>query len=331
MKISQEPDGPLHVHLLHEPQDPHLEDLNHQLLPGIRITTGETVAPDAEILVAGRPDETQIAASPRLRSLLIPFAGLPAVTRQRMQDFPHIAVHNLHHNAPMTAEMALALLMATARRLIPADRIFRSHDWSPRYGGFEANILDGKTALILGYGAIGQRLGAICSVLGMRILAIRRRPQPDSVAEVFAPDVLHDLLPQAHVLLVCLPGTPDTTGMIGESEIARMPHDAIIVNIGRASVIDPAALYNALRNGHLYGAGLDVWYNYPTDVESRQHTPPADYPFHELDNVVMSPHRAGGGGAFEVEVRRIRALAHSLNAAARGDPMPNRVDLQEGY
>jgi phosphoglycerate dehydrogenase-like enzyme len=89
------------------------------------------------------------------------------------------------------------------------------------------------------------------------------------------------------------------------------------------------ALYHALSDGTLYAAGLDVWYNYPPDQAARAHTQPSAYPFHELDNVVMSPHRAGG--STETERLRMQHLAELLNAAARGESMPNRVDLEAGY
>jgi phosphoglycerate dehydrogenase-like enzyme len=102
-----------------------------------------------------------------------------------------------------------------------------------------------------------------------------------------------------------------------------------LVNVGRGPIVDEAALYQALREGTLHSAGLDVWYNYPTDKAARSHTPPSAYPFHELDNVVMSPHRAGG--ADETDMLRMMHLAALFNAAARGDEMPNRVDLQAGY
>jgi phosphoglycerate dehydrogenase-like enzyme len=117
--------------------------------------------------------------------------------------------------------------------------------------------------------------------------------------------------------------------LIGERELALLPPDAVLVNVGRGPIVDEAALYHALHEGTLHAAGLDVWYNYPADEASRSHTPPSAYPFHELDNVVMSPHRAGGSD--ESEMRRMTHLAALLNAAARGDEMPNRVDLQAGY
>jgi len=94
-------------------------------------------------------------------------------------------------------------------------------------------------------------------------------------------------------------------------------------------ISNPGALYFALRTGQLRAAGLDVWYNYPASLEERESTPPADFPFHDLDNVVMSPHR--GGGSDQTEVLRMTHLAACLNAAARGEPIPNQVDLVAGY
>jgi phosphoglycerate dehydrogenase-like enzyme len=221
-------------------------------------------------------------------------------------------------------------MLAAAKLVIPMDRALRTHDWTPRYHHPDPTILlEGKTALILGYGAIGQRVARLCRALGMKVLAIRRRVARPSPDEVYPPDALHSLLPQANVLIICLPQTPETTGLIGERELALLPPGAVLVNVGRGPIVDEAALYYALRDGALHSAGLDVWYNYPPDEAARSHMPPSAYPFHELGNVVMSPHRAGG--ADDTEMLRMRDLAALLNAAARGEEMPNRVDLQAGY
>ena len=151
----------------------------------------------------------------------------------------------------------------------------------------------------------------------------------DNTAEIFGLEALPQLLPQADVLLIALPGTPETEGLIGEAELALLPRGTVLVNIGRGPIVDAGALYRSLKEGHLLGAGLDVWYNYPPDPESRSHTPPSDYAFHELENVVMSPHR--GGGSDGSDRLRVIHLTVLLNAAARGEPIPNRVDLEMGY
>ncbi len=318
----------LSVHLLHLPDPAPLAHLRASLHPDVQLTLGPDLPSpaDYDVLVAGRPRREQLAASPNLKALVIPWAGLPPETRELLLDFPHVAIHNLHHNAASAAEMVITLMLAAAKFIVPVDRTFRAHDWTPRYRPNPAVLLEGKTALILGYGAIGQRVARVCRGLGMEVLGIRRG---DTGGEIHPPDALHDLLPRADVLVVCLPHTPETDGIIGEEELALLPSDAVLVNVGRGPIVDEAALYYALRERTLYAAGLDVWYNYPGDEAARSHTPPSTYPFHELDNVVMSPHRAGGSK--ETEVQRTSHLAALLNAAARGEEMPNRVDLQAGY
>ncbi|GAB4530152.1 MAG: hypothetical protein Fur0018_17220 [Anaerolineales bacterium] len=108
-----------------------------------------------------------------------------------------------------------------------------------------------------------------------------------------------------------------------------MPQSSVLVNVGRGPIVDEGALYHALRYGPLAAAGLDVWYRYPEDPAQRTHTLPSNFPFHELDNVVLSPHR--GGAVRESETLRLQALTEMLIRAARGDEMPNRVDMTAGY
>jgi len=320
----------LRAHLLDEPAVDLLRYLRAALDPGVVLTYGPDVRAGSEVLVAGRPQREHLTASDRLRAVIIPFAGPPAPTLTLMRDFPHLTLHNLHHNAAPTAEMAVTLLLAAAKQIVPADSALRQGDWSARHTPNQT-LLDGKTALILGYGAIGQRVGLVCRALGMRVLAIRRTPEPDDVAEVHGADRLRDLLADAHALIICLPATAATEGLIGAAELDRLPDGAILVNVGRAAIVDQRALYEALRSGQLFAAGLDVWYRYPAEIEARSSTLPADEPFHTLPNVVLSPHRAGGLGVREVEMARMAALAAALNAASRGEPIPNRVDLAAGY
>ena len=318
------------VYLLQAPDEKNLAHLRDHLLPGVQLVLGPNLPTPAnyQILVSGRPQRKHLSASPRLRALIIPWAGLPAATRELMDGFDHIAVHNLHYNAVPSAEMVLTLFLAAAKRIVPADHSLRAHDWSPRYRPNPSILLEGKTALILGYGAIGQRVGRMCRGLGMKVLGMRRNVAAPS-DEIHPPEALHRLLPRANALLVCLPLTPATSGLIGADELALLPPGAVLVNVGRGPIVDEAALYHALRDGVLYAAGLDVWYSYPPDEAARAHTPPSAYPFHELDNVVMSPHRAGG--SIEKGVQRMTHLARMLNAAAWGEPLPNRVDLKAGY
>ncbi len=328
------------VHLLNmldAPDPMALDVLLDRLAPSIEVTSGaELPSPaDFHILVAGRPKREHLVASPNLRAVIIPFAGPPESTRRLLAEFPHLAVHNLHHNAVQTAEMALALLFAAARFIVPADHRLRHGDWTLRHEPASITILHGKTVLILGFGAVGQYVGKVCHALGMRVLAIRRTPHvsgsSESEAQVNGPEQLRELLPCADVLLITLPLTEATRGMIGAEELALLPAGALLVNVGRGPVVDEAALYHGLASGKPAAAGLDVWYVYPETPADRTHTLPSRFPFHELDNVVMSPHTGGALGSTFTERLRMEHLATLLNAAAAGQPVPNRIDLAVGY
>lgn len=322
----------LNVHLLEAFEPPVLEALRAQLNSEIRLTTGAEVASDAHLLVAGSAERTHLAASPQLRAVIVPYTGIAPGLRAAMLEFPHLALHNSRWPAIPTAEGALTLLLAATKFVLPADRAFREHNWESRYRPSPSILLHGKTALVLGFGAIGKLVGQMCQALGMDVLGVKRTNNPTHVpypAEVFPITELRSVLPRASVLICTLPLTAETKGLIGATELSLLAKPAFLVNVGRGPVIDEAALYTALKDGTLAAAGLDVWYTYPKDASESAHTPPSQYPFHELENVVMTPH--GIDLVREHDERLVAELAQTLNGAARGEPLPNRVDVQAGY
>lgn len=325
----------LRVHILHPPPDDALAHLLDLLDPVIEIAVGpESLESDTAILVHGRPSMEQLVACKDLKALIIPYAGVPDETRNLLiESYADLPVYNLHHNAVAASEMAMALFLSAAKTLIPVDRKFRTYDWRSRYDGAPTMLLEGKTVVILGFGAIGSRLATMCLALGMKVHAVRRRSDRH-VAEsiqLHRLDDLHHLLPIADALFIALPLTPETEGLIGREEIASLPSSCVLVNIARGSIVNEEALYLALKEERIAAAGIDVWYSYPRTLESRASTPPSQFPFHELDNVVMSPHRGGAFRLEELERRRMADLAHTLNAFARGDDVPHRVDIRAGY
>jgi len=208
------------VHLLETLEANDLAYLRERLDPAIELTCGLELPSPAQyqVLVAGRPQRDHLTASPNLRALIIPWSGVPRVTCDLVSEFPHVAVHNLHYNATAVAEMAVALLLAAAKFIVPIDRAFRSHNWTSRYRPDPAVMLEGKTALILGYGAIGQHVARVVRGLGMKVMAVRRRlpaAPPDVPDEIHPTQALHHLLPRADAVLICLPHTPATDRLIG--------------------------------------------------------------------------------------------------------------------
>src|SRR5262249_29388767 len=139
--------------------------------------------------------------------------------------------------------------------------------------------LTGKTVLVVGLGEIGREVARLAEAFGMRVLAVRRTAD----AHTAGPEQLPELVAEADAVVVTLPLTDETHGLIGRAELARMRDGAILVNVGRGAVVDEEALVEALASGKLAGAALDVFAEEPL---------PASSPLWELENVILSPHTA---------------------------------------
>lgn len=325
---------PLTVYFPALPMPDTLDELRPLVRPTVRLVAGpaDEQPEETDILVGGSVTAEHLARSPRLRAVIVPFAGVPFPTQALLREYPHVTLHNLHFNSVSTAEMGLTLLLAASKHLAELDHRIRQGDWQWNDDTHPTDTLPGKTALILGYGAIGKQLAPPLQALGMQVIGVRRhepsQPHQDGVA-VYGVAHLAELLPRADALICLLPHTRETEGLLGAQELALLPPHCVLVNVGRGPVIDEEALYHALAERRIRAAGIDVWYQYPKNDEERRHTYPSRFPFHELDNVVMTPHRGGWLQSFEK--LRCAALAELLNAAAAGREMPNLVDKELGY
>ena len=224
------------------------------------------------------------------------------------------------HPIPIT-EQILAYLFAFARRLPQAIRSQAQHCWGqPEWSQlFE---LAGKTMLLIGVGAIGERTALLANALGMRVLGVRRDAATTvpGVEAMFSPDRLLEALPQADFVVLTVPLTPETHQLIGEKELLVMKPTAYIVNIGRGNVIDEPALVRALQAGRLAGAGLDVFATEPL---------PTDSPLWDMDNVIITGHYAGATPQYEERIWKI--FLENLRRYRAGEPLHNVVDKTLGY
>jgi len=234
-------------------------------------------------------------------------------------DHPNVQIYNLHFNAQATAEMAVGLLIASARNLVVADRMLREGIWRGRQTDDSNVNLTGKHALIYGFGAVGKCVAATLTALGMTTDGVGRA---DSGRKA-----LLSRLSRAHALVVTAPLTEETRGRIGRAELMALHQPRLVVNVGRGDVVEEAALFDLLKSGEIRGAGIDVWYRYPS-ADSEGLAWPSRFPFQDLENVVMSPHRGGKGD--ETEVNRIAALAILLKQLLAGESV-RPVDPRLGY
>ena len=282
-----------------------------------------------DVLVDARPSDLLDGAA--LAHVIFPFAGLPPTLGAAVRGRPHLTRHNAHYNAPFVAQHALALLLAAAHRLAPHDAALRRGDGGDRQHPERSVHLADREALLLGFGAIGRHLAPMLQGLGMRVTALRRRPgvevAPDGV-RVVGPDGLGDALARATAVVVSLPATAATEGLLGAAALARLPRGALVVNVGRGAVIDQDALYDALVDGRVGAAGLDVWWTYPEDRDRERATLPARRPFGLLPNVVLSPHRAEATD--RSERARVEDVCATLRAIAAGEER-HVVDVGAGY
>jgi D-3-phosphoglycerate dehydrogenase len=208
-------------------------------------------------------------------------------------------------NADAVAELTVGLLFAATRGIVAADRDVRAGDTykngSIPYQRFRGWELAGRTAGLVGYGAIGRALAWRLTGLGMTVIS----------SDPYSPDATHsleDLLAVADVVSMHAPVTPETKGMIGAEQFARMKEGAIYLNAARAALHDTDALVAALQSGHLAGAGLDHF-------EGERLA--ADHPLTAMANVVLTPHI--GGASYNTEANHARMMGEGVAAVLRGE------------
>ena len=181
-----------------------------------------------------------------------------------------------------------------------------------------------STVLVLGMGDIGSEFGKRCKALGAKVIGIRRtdRSKPDFADEAATMDRLDDWLPKADVVAITLPGTEATKNLFSRERIERMKDGAVLLNVGRGSIVDTEALCDALESGKLFGAGLDV-----TDPEPL----PPDHRLWKLPTAVITPHVSGYYHLKETHRRIFKLFAENLKRFLAEQPLHNQIDLSAGY
>ncbi|MBO9356272.1 D-2-hydroxyacid dehydrogenase [Bordetella petrii] len=208
----------------------------------------------------------------------------------------------------VVAQAALAGVLALARRLPRLFRAQQRHAWEPLFDEWMPRDLAGQRAVIVGWGGIGQRIGALLQALGLEISVARHGGEPagDGIRTVRY-GALGELVPGASWLVLACPLSDDTRNLVDARILAALPPHAHLVNVARGHVVDEPALIRALQSGQLAGAFLDVFHHEPLPDAS---------PLWDLDNVMVSPHTAGFSDGNTVRVRRI--FVENLNRWLRG-------------
>ena len=281
---------------------------------------------DAEVLLVQSLKREQFLAARALRWVHCPSAAVHQFMFAEFVASKVALTNGSEVHAPAVAEHVMAMMFALARRIPESVRYQHEHAWgqgpiwNERRASFE---LAGCTLGLVGLGSIGRNVAQRAAAMGMRVIAVREhpeKPRPEFVEEVLPTSRLNDMLSSADYVVLSPPITPATKGMIGREQLAAMKPDAYLLNVGRGPLIDEAALIETLRAHKIAGAALDVFDKEPL---------PADSPFWDLDNLLITPHT--GGFTEKMWERQYSFFAENLRRYLNAEPLIGLVDKHRGY
>jgi len=252
------------------------------------------LAKDVEVIVSTRLSAIVAENAPKLKLLQKTGAGVDDMPFDALKPETYMA--NTSGSNPLTlAEGAVAFVLALAKRIVP-----RHNEFHVGRGSKRGVLWHEKTAGILGMGSIGVEVAKMLKSLGMNVIATRRTKDENLREELGLEwlgdkDDLDRLMRESDFLIVTIPLTPDTRGLVGEHEIRQMKKGSYLVNVARAAIVQEKPLYDALKDGHLAGAAIDVWWqpHFWDPLWNTENKPASEYPYWELENVICTPHNIG--------------------------------------
>lgn len=287
---------------------------------------------DADILL-GDVIYKEMLEGNKIKFIQVPWAGVDKLDYELLNEFD-IPVYNSHSNALPVAEFAVGLLLSIAKKIPYHDKLLRQGDWNRRQLEGEnkenqnSSYISNKTIGFIGYGNIGRTIGRLIQGFNPNIMVIvsDKNRKYEEVSFVGDHSDLDYVLENSDYLVIASALTDKTKHMINSKNISKMKDTAYIINISRGLIIEEEALYNAVKNRTIAGAAIDTWYNYPT--RSLGTTNPSNYDFSQLNNIILSPHRAaqciGGFPYFDHAIE-------NLEAYYNGEELINRLSLKKGY
>jgi len=251
---------------------------------------------EVEVVIGGTFSKEDFEQAKKLKLIQIPFAGVDKLDFSLYKNYPDIFICNIHANKNAVAEHAFALILALAKNIVVNDRDLRLGRWHG-FSTKEPTVqLQGKSLGIVGLGSIGWEIAKIGHVLGMKVFALKRKIEEKDLKKKNILEFLGEkkdlekVIKESDFIVVAVPLTKETKGLIGKKELKLMK-GKYLINISRGTVINEEALFKSLKEHRLAGAAIDTWYLYPSPKQKE--VLPSKYDFSKLDNVVMSPHTAG--------------------------------------
>lgn len=291
---------------------------------------------DSEILLCWRFKEELLPLAKRLKWVHTALAGIEDFMYPEFMNSRIVLTNSSGVASNGIAEHVIGVVLCFSRKIFDSiqhqlkGKYERFKIWESESIPFE---IEGKTVGILGYGSIGREIGSKCKALGMKVIALRRK-KSESCEEknegrgerkgdadlIFHKDQLHELLKKSDFVVITLPLTPDTQGMIGEEELEQMKKDAYLINIARGEIVEEDALIKALNKGWIAGAALDVFEKEPL---------PQNHPFYSMPNVLITPHISGTNPEYMNRV--VEIFSENLERFLKGKQLKNIINKKLGY
>ena len=298
---------------------------------------GKLLSPDTEILYSFRAPDDLLEKAPNLRWLQLMGAGTDRL-ENHPADLDSVLITNCSGvGATPIAEHVVCMMLAFSRLLPTVFRAQQNREWLDQdLMTRKIREIRRRTIGIVGYGSIGREVARLIKPFGVTILAVKRNPDmPDEQGysientgdlkgalpdKIFGPDKLHEVLRLSDYVVLAVPLTNETRGMIDAPALAAMKPGSCLINIARGGVVDERALIAALKEGVIAGAALDVFDEEPL---------PKDSAFWGMENVILTPHYAGSSRPY---LRRaFEVLVENLRRYERKEPLLNVIDLARGY
>ena len=288
-------------------------------------TTADEVGPGTEVIEAAfvwnfrsRLVPELLHRLPNLAWVHVAAAGVDATLSEEVAASEIVVTNARGVTARAMAEYALSLMLLFAKDL-RRTLVDQPHGrWNPRL----SKMLGGACLVLVGVGAVNRTLAEIAHTLGMRVVGVGRSSHPagKTFERIVARHELMNVLPDADYVVVATPKTDETVGMIGSVQLRAMKPDAILVNVGRGQVVDEAAIVQALREGWIGGAALDVVWREPLEPE---------HPLWTMPNVVLSPHMSADFTRWQEAM--VDLFVANLERWREGSPLENVIDKSLGY
>jgi phosphoglycerate dehydrogenase-like enzyme len=257
----------------------------------------------------------------RLKWVHFAMAGVDDALHPALVESPVLVTSSVSVHAQPVAEHAFAMILAFARGLVTAAANQHERRWARRTVVDSIRELNGMTLGVIGLGHIGRAVAALAKGHGLHVLGVSRHgADVDNVDEVFTPEGLPKVLPRADFVVLCVPLTAETRGIIGVDEFRLMKDSAYLINVARGPLVREDILLEALRRRWIAGAGLDVFEKEPL---------PPDHPLYNLDNVIISPHVAGVTPYYWDRMAKL--FVENFQKFLAGEEPSTKVDKERGY